>query len=204
MQKAFYTYRSTDEEFDKKIQGVLFLNSLLQQLIYSKVKITEFENDPFAMSLEEFENFYNTTAEKYENIGRAPFNLGDFVPAFKEEQQEGEKKEEKEEGIEQTIVIPESYSSLDRKLREENKKKKLESADKVESLQISQSEAPAAAKHAENVKEEKKVVVAEEMPKAVIPKDEPVAVGPVKVESSEVAEPKPEKVSPAPENENVA
>ncbi len=204
MQKAFYTYRSTDDEFDMQVQHMLSFHGLLQQLVYAKIPLMEFEKDPFKMTVAEFEKFYNALFEKYGNTGRTGFNVADIIPGLRKESDEEaqeEKKEEEQEGVEQ-IVIPESYSSLDRKLKEQEKqgRKTLETAEKVESVQMSASEiAPAPEAVPEHLKPVAEVT---EQPAKVSEKVAEIPAEPIKTEAEGVkAELKPETVAAVPASE---
>ncbi len=59
LQKAYYTYKGSDEEFDKEMTKMIQDYSVLLGKMYSMEKIPEFVKDPFDMQEKEFEDFYN-------------------------------------------------------------------------------------------------------------------------------------------------
>ncbi len=133
IQKAFYTYRCNDERFEQTVREMLKIHAVLQQKIYVAEKLPEFERDPYEMGMDEFQKWYDTLVEKYQAAASQTIEIGQLLSkmaAQKDaEEEEGEvegakvtevKEEEKQEEIEPI----ESYSSLDRKLRESAKKEK--------------------------------------------------------------------------------
>jgi len=135
MQKAFYTYRTNDEDFEKSVVKMLETHQKLQTLVYSKQVIEEFKTDPFDMSVDDFKAFYEKLTEKYGGSTKPGLSLAGILQGLQEEHA-NEPQEGKDEKVEETIIVPESYSSLDRQLRaqQSKEKKSLETAEKVESV----------------------------------------------------------------------
>jgi len=145
IQKAYYTYRSTDDEFDRQVKEMLALHGELQQKVYSPVKVPELERDPFELTMEEFEALYDNIARNYTNTMPTGLNLASLIPglAGEEEEVDGAVGEEKKEGVAEVITVPQSYSSMDRQIKGEQKreeKKTLGTAEKVESVEMPASQ----------------------------------------------------------------
>eukprot|EP00831_Metopus_contortus_P070760 TRINITY_DN6472_c0_g1_i1.p2 TRINITY_DN6472_c0_g1~~TRINITY_DN6472_c0_g1_i1.p2 ORF type:complete len:233 (+),score=34.39 TRINITY_DN6472_c0_g1_i1:183-881(+) len=71
LQKAFYTHRTNDQEFEECATKMLVLYSTLQKMVYSQVIIPEFKVNPRSMTLEEFELFYSFLEAKYSEKPKA-------------------------------------------------------------------------------------------------------------------------------------
>eukprot|EP01022_Parablepharisma_sp_SALTPOND_P032437 TRINITY_DN844_c0_g1_i3.p1 TRINITY_DN844_c0_g1~~TRINITY_DN844_c0_g1_i3.p1 ORF type:complete len:499 (+),score=101.15 TRINITY_DN844_c0_g1_i3:167-1663(+) len=128
IQKAFYTYKSRDEEFKSQVTKVLELHSILQKLVYSKVRIPEFEKDPYDMELEEVEKFYEEMMNKYENMGRAalkPEEEAKVEPAVEEKPFISKPEAEKEEKPAVAVAAPEKEKKPSAETSAEEEKKPL-------------------------------------------------------------------------------
>jgi len=65
LQKAYFTYITNDEEFDKQIFELLELYNVLMKLICAGAIIPEFSKDPFELTESELEEVYNKTNQAY-------------------------------------------------------------------------------------------------------------------------------------------
>jgi hypothetical protein len=87
LQKAFYTYRSRDRDFQAQITALLKIHEVLQHRVYSMLEVPEFVKDPMEMTDEEFMLFYKNLSSVYEPHYR-PF-VGDtaLMPDIQTEKQ---------------------------------------------------------------------------------------------------------------------
>lgn len=68
LQRAYFTYRTNDEEFDTKAREIVNLKLILETLISRGIAIKEFVKDPFEMGKKEMEELYDKVIEKYMNV----------------------------------------------------------------------------------------------------------------------------------------
>eukprot|EP00826_Nyctotherus_ovalis_P064234 TRINITY_DN9418_c0_g2_i2.p2 TRINITY_DN9418_c0_g2~~TRINITY_DN9418_c0_g2_i2.p2 ORF type:complete len:206 (+),score=51.50 TRINITY_DN9418_c0_g2_i2:700-1317(+) len=61
--KAFWTYRGEDEEFEMRVMESQRLCTLISSVMKELATIPSFDKDPFEMSLEEFNPFYEELKE---------------------------------------------------------------------------------------------------------------------------------------------
>lgn len=65
IQKAYYTYTSTDAEFNARMVAMLEDYGVMQKLVYSATVIPEFVKDPLEMTKEDFETFFDLLSSRY-------------------------------------------------------------------------------------------------------------------------------------------
>ena len=65
LQSAYFTYYTNDEEFERKAKEMVSLNKVLNTLLSAGAMIPEFEQDPFELSKEGIEVFYDTMINEY-------------------------------------------------------------------------------------------------------------------------------------------
>eukprot|EP01022_Parablepharisma_sp_SALTPOND_P005175 TRINITY_DN121861_c1_g1_i1.p1 TRINITY_DN121861_c1_g1~~TRINITY_DN121861_c1_g1_i1.p1 ORF type:complete len:295 (+),score=47.39 TRINITY_DN121861_c1_g1_i1:576-1460(+) len=65
LQRAYFTYLTNDELFEKEINELLDLHTILMKLVTSTAVIPEFEIDPFDMREDEFEKLYEKLYNDY-------------------------------------------------------------------------------------------------------------------------------------------
>jgi len=68
LQKAYFSYRFTDRDFEKQIDEVVQLHVGLQRIINNGATIRELKNDPYEMAESEFDTFYSNLIKEYEDI----------------------------------------------------------------------------------------------------------------------------------------
>ena len=212
IQKAFYTYRFSDEEFEKQIQQMMKLHSVLQGRVYMKEKLEEFEKDPFDMSEKEFDELYDKLEKKYSSMQAASIDIRSFLPQEDEEEDKDDLPIEPAEKLEDeadAILVSESYSSIDRKMKEEKKKpaKSLGSAEyvKSESAPSSQAAVDVQIENVAKVEEKKELVEAakEEVKKEEIKKEVQPVIEAESAESVVIAAPVQKKEENAEEKKDI-
>ena len=73
LQRAFFTYRTHDEEFEVKVKEISNLKKILNSILSvhnesNEVVIPEFEKDPFEMGKEEMEALYDKMIKAYVDV----------------------------------------------------------------------------------------------------------------------------------------